>query len=292
LRTPDLQKDFPLLREQQLLRLPESTLLFRKKIGVKCRELSPLRMRKENHGATQGLRRELSHMTDLRHPHPRLRALRMHHPQVFHWLVHLSFAGVFVVAVIDFSLIPLPIPNATDLLLLALVARGASPWVLVPSAVAGGILGAYTTWHVGSKGGRRALRRYGSIRLVKHLCVWMEHHPMLAALIFPMLPPPIPLSTFVLAAGALGVARRRFFAAFTVALTLRYSLLAWLGMTYGRRIVRLWAATIHRWSPALLWILGAPVVAGIGLAAWHVLAKRQGDARRPRVTEIGASGID
>lgn len=229
-------------------------------------------------------------MTDLRHP--RLRAFRMHHPRVLHWLVHLSFAGVFVVAVIDFSLIPLPIPNATDLLLLALVARGASPWLLVPSAVAGGILGAYTTWHVGSKGGRRVLRRYGSIRLVKHLCAWMERHPVLAALAFPMLPPPIPLSAFVLASGALGVAQRRFFAAFTVSLSLRYSLLAWLGMVYGRRIVRLWAAAIHNWSPALLWTLGALAVAGIGFAGWHALARRQGDARNACVTEVATSGFD
>lgn len=225
------------------------------------------------------------------HPHPGLQALRIHHPQVLYWLVHLSFAGVFVVAVIDFSLIPLPVPNATDLLLLWLTARGGSPWFLVPSAVAGGILGAYTTWHLGRKSGRLALQRYSSVRLVKYLSAWMERHPILAALAFPMLPPPLPLSAFVLASGALGVARRRFFAAFTLSLSLRYVLLAWLGMAYGRRIVRLWAAAIHKWSPALLWTLGVLAVAGICFAAWHALAKRQADARHARVTEAAASGI-
>ncbi|HTW80693.1 MAG TPA: VTT domain-containing protein [Terracidiphilus sp.] len=231
-------------------------------------------------------------MTFPQHPHPRLHALRMHHPRVLYWLAHLSIPGVFVIAAIDFSLIPLPIPNATDLLLLAFVARGASPWFLVPSAVAGSMLGTYTTWHVGSKGGKRALRRYGSVRLVKRLCAWMERHPILAALAFPMLPPPVPLSALVLASGALGVARRRFFAAFTASLSLRYVLLAWLGMTYGRRIVRLWAAVIHKWSPAMLWTLGALVVAGIGFATWHALARRRADARLARVRETAVSGIN
>lgn len=231
-------------------------------------------------------------MINAHHPNRRLQALRMHHPQVLHWLVHLSFAVVFVVAAIDFSMIPLPVPNATDLLLLALVARGGSPWFLVPSAVAGNILGAYTTWHVGSKGGKRALRHYSSIRLLKYVSVWMERHPILAALAFPLLPPPIPLSALVFAAGALGIARRRFFSAFTVALGLRYALLAWFGITYGRRFVRLWATTIHKWYPAMLWTLGAVSVVGIGFAAWHILAKRQTTARRARVTEGTVSRID
>lgn len=231
-------------------------------------------------------------MTHTHHPHPRLQALRIHHPQALHWIVHLSSAGILVVAAIDFSLIPLPVPNATDLLLLALVARGGSPWLLVPAAVAGSVLGAYTTWHLGQRGSRRTLKRFGSLKLIKHVSAWIERRPLLAALAFPMLPPPIPLSMFVLAFGALGVARRRFFAAFTVTLSVRYALLAWLGMTYGRRVVRLWAATMHKWSPNLLWTLGAVVLAGIGFVAWHVVAKRQAVAREVRVTEVAVSDID
>lgn len=226
-------------------------------------------------------------MIDVDHPHHRLLALRLHHPRALHWLVHLSFLGVFVVAAIDFSLIPLPVPNATDLLLLWLAARGMSAWLLVPSAVAGSVAGAYTTWHVAHKSGRRLLRRYNSTGLVKHVSAWMERHPVLAALVFPLLPPPIPLTAFVLAAGALGVARRRFFTAFATSLTLRYALLAWLGVTYGRHIVRMWTVEIRKWSPSLLWVLATLLVAGAGSAAWRAWARR-----RVTDTEAAVSGLD
>lgn len=165
-------------------------------------------------------------MTYSDHPHHRLRAFRVHHPRALRWLVHLSVPGVFVLAAVDFSLIPLPVPNATDLLLLWLSAHRESPWFLVPAALAGSLLGAYSTWHVAHKGGRRLLRRYSSVPLVKPLSAWMERHPMVAALGFPMLPPPFPLTAFVLAAGTLGVAPRRFFAAFAASLSVRYILLA------------------------------------------------------------------
>lgn len=236
--------------------------------------------------------REQSRMSYVDHPHRRLLALRMHHSRALHWLAHLSIPGVFVVAAIDFSVIPLPVPNATDLLLLWLAAHGGSPWFLVPSAVAGSILGAYTTWHVGWKSGRRVLHRYSSVRLVKHLSAWMERHPVLAALVFPMLPPPIPLTTFVLAAGALGIARRRFFAAFAASLSLRYALLAWLGVTYGRHVVRLWAAVIRKWSPSLLWVLVALLIAGAGFAVWSIIDRRRAAARQVSVTEAVISSID
>ncbi|MGB6134294.1 MAG: VTT domain-containing protein [Acidobacteriaceae bacterium] len=231
-------------------------------------------------------------MIDVDHPHHRLLALRMHHPQALHWLVHLSFLGVFVVAAIDFSLVPLPVPNATDLLLLWLTAGGGNPWFLVPSAVAGSVLGAYTTWHVAHKSGQRMLRRYSSMRLVKHLSSWMKRNPVLAALALPMLPPPIPLTAFVLAAGALGVARRRFFAAFTVSLTLRYALLAWLGVTYGRHFVRLWASAIRRWSPSLLWVLAALLVTSVAVGGWWVWARLRTTARQVSITETPISRIE
>lgn len=225
------------------------------------------------------------------HPHRRLRAFRIHHPRALHWLVHLSVSGVFVLAAIDFSLIPLPVPNATDLLLLWLTAHGESPWFLVPAALAGSLLGAYSTWHAAHKGGRRLLRRYSSVPLVKPVSAWMKRHPMVAALAVPMLPPPVPLTAFVLAAGTLGVARRRFFAAFAASLSVRYMLLAWLGVTYGRRIVRLWAEAIRRFSPSLLWILAALLVAVAGVVIWHTWVRRRA-LREISLAETAASSVD
>src|SRR5271157_6612182 len=94
-------------------------------------------------------------------PQPALyHALRMRSPLMPHWLTHLGVLGLFSVAVLDSSVIPLPLPGSTDLLLLLLVAHNGDPWLLAVNAVAGSILGGYTAWHVGRRGGEAALRQY------------------------------------------------------------------------------------------------------------------------------------
>jgi hypothetical protein len=84
----------------------------------------------------------------------------LRHPLAPYWLTHLGALGIFSVSVIDSSVIPLPLPGSTDLLLLWLVAHGGDPWLLAPCALAGSVLGGYTTWHIGRRGGEDALRGF------------------------------------------------------------------------------------------------------------------------------------
>jgi membrane protein YqaA with SNARE-associated domain len=155
----------------------------------------------------------------------------LHHPLAPRWLTHLGALGLFSVAVIDSSVIPLPLPGSTDLLLLWLVAHSGDPWLLAPCAIAGSILGGYTTWHIGRRGGEEVLRHYVPTRLLGPIVVWVERHPVLAVCIPALLPPPIPLLPIALASGALGVSRSRFIVVFGAAHTLRYFFIAWLGVT-------------------------------------------------------------
>ena len=83
-----------------------------------------------------------------------------------HWLTHLGALGLFSVAVVDSSFIPLPLPGSTDLLLLWLVANGGDPWLLAAIAIAGSLVGGYATWNLGRRGGEAALRRYVPARLL------------------------------------------------------------------------------------------------------------------------------
>jgi hypothetical protein len=96
-----------------------------------------------------------------------------------HWLMHLGALGLFSVAVIDSSVIPLPIPGSTDLLLLWLVAHSGDPWLLAPCTIAGSLLGGYTTWHIGRRG-EEALRRYVPAHLLGRIVGWIERHPILS----------------------------------------------------------------------------------------------------------------
>jgi membrane protein YqaA with SNARE-associated domain len=201
------------------------------------------------------------------------------HPSLTpHWLTHLGALGLFSVAVIDSSVIPLPLPGSTDLLLLWLVAHSGDPWLLAPCAVAGSILGGYTTWQIGRRGGEAALRHYVPARLLGRVVAWVERHPILAVFLPPLLPPPIPLLPFALASGALGVTRRRFLVVFGAARSLRYSFVAWLGAAYGRRIVRLFSGTLQKWSTPLLCVFMSLLAAGICYGLWKIHGLRKIDA--------------
>jgi len=195
-----------------------------------------------------------------------------------HWLMHLGVLGLFFVAVIDSSVIPLPLPGSTDLLLLWLVAHSGDPWLLAPCAVAGSILGGYTTWHIGRRGGEEALRHYVPARLLGPIVGWVERNPVLAVFVPALLPPPIPLLPFALASGALGVSRKRFLVVFAAARSLRYSFIAWLGVAYGRGIVRLWSGSLQRWSTPLLCVFVGLLIAGSSFGIWKIRGLRKIDA--------------
>jgi membrane protein YqaA with SNARE-associated domain len=195
-----------------------------------------------------------------------------------HWLTHLGALGLFSVAVVDSSVIPLPVPGSTDLLLLWLVAHNGDPWLLAPLAVAGSILGGYTTWHIGRRGGEAALQRYVPARLLGPVVRWVERHRILAVFLPALLPPPIPLLPFALASGALGVSRRRFLIVFGAARSLRYSFVAWLGVTYGRKIVRMFSGTLRTWSTPLLCVFVAILATGLLFGIWKIRGIRKTDA--------------
>jgi membrane protein YqaA with SNARE-associated domain len=192
--------------------------------------------------------------------------------------MHLGALGLFSIAVVDSSVIPLPLPGSTDLLLLLLVAHGGDPWLLAPCAIAGSLLGGYTTWHIGRRGGEAALRSYVPAPLLGRIVGWVERHRILAVFLPALLPPPIPLLPFALASGALGVTRRRFLAVFGAARSLRYSLIAWLGVIYGRSLVRLWSGSLQKWSMPLLCAFVTLLVACICFGVWKVRGLRKIDA--------------
>ena len=122
------------------------------------------------------------------------------------------------------------------------------------------------------------MRHYVPAYLLTRIVVWVEHHPILAVFLPAVLPPPIPLSPFVLASGALGVSRNRFLAVFGMARCLRYSFIAWLGAVYGRHMVRVWSGTLQRWSTPLLCVFVCLLVTGIGFGIWKARGLRKIDA--------------
>jgi membrane protein YqaA with SNARE-associated domain len=192
-----------------------------------------------------------------------------------HWLMGFGTMGLFVVSVIDSSIIPLPVPGSTDLLLILLVAHGANPVFAAIAATVGSILGGYLTWGTGSKGGEAALHRYLPRRFAKRLSGWVERNGTLAVTASALIPPPFPLTPILLAAGALGVSRRRFLISFSLARTFRYSLVAWLSALYGRAVARAFRHYLAGWSTTIMWIYLGLVVMGILYGLWKFRSQRR-----------------
>lgn len=184
------------------------------------------------------------------------------------WLVHFGALGVFAVAIIDASVIPLPLPGSTDLLVLLLAAHRGNPWLLAAAALSGSMIGGYLTWSAGKKGGDGLLKRYVPQRFLGRIEDRVKRHGALTVAVAAILPPPIPLLPFLLSAGALGIERRQFLIAFAAARAARYGLIAWLGATYGRRVLRLWSHYLAGWSDVLLWAFVGLLLAAVFFGLW------------------------
>jgi len=192
-----------------------------------------------------------------------------HHSLMPHWLVHLGALGLFAVAIFDSSPIPLPIPGSTDLLLLLLVAHRGNPFLLAACAIAGSVIGGYLTWKAGYKGGEALLDRSVPKRFRARLEHWAGEHSFMSVFVSAILPPPVPLTPFLLAAGALKVTRNRFLVALSSARVVRYGLIAWAGATYGRKVVRWWTHNLAEWSNVIIWTFVAMLVGGMIYGVWQ-----------------------
>jgi membrane protein YqaA with SNARE-associated domain len=199
---------------------------------------------------------------------PRSHRSGNHRSPFLHWLVGLGGLGLFLVAIVDSSVIPAPIPGSTDLLLLLLVVHRGNPWLMALIAIAGSIVGGYTTWSTGAKGGEAAIKKYVPTRYRMQLTRWVESRGSIAVALCALTPPPVPMLPFLLCAGALGVSRRKFLIAYPIARTARYGLIAWLGATYGRRMVRAWSHYLASWSSTIQWTMIGLFALSITFGIW------------------------
>jgi membrane protein DedA with SNARE-associated domain len=170
------------------------------------------------------------------------------------------------------------------LLLVLVVRHKTSLWLLVPLAVAGALVGGFLTWSAGKKGGEKALRRYVPSRYYNPITRWVKGHGPIAVTIAAILPPPIPLMPFLVAAGALGVTRRRFLASFGAARAIRYSIVAWLGVKYGRHMVHWWNRYMARYEGSISWAILGVFLAALAWGLWQWKRSNAHSAAQPATT--------
>lgn len=133
-------------------------------------------------------------------------------------------------------------PFGIDALVIYLAARNESLFWLYPLlATAGSVTGAAVTYWVGHKAGEVGLERLvPTKRLEQFRGRVRKARAGAAAMALPaLLPPPFPLTPFILTCGALAVDRRWFFTTFATMRLLRFSVEAVLARIYGRGVLRI-----------------------------------------------------
>jgi membrane protein YqaA with SNARE-associated domain len=180
--------------------------------------------------------------------------------------------GEILLGLVDASVVPTP--GSLDLLLILLV--GSSPhnwWIYVLAATVGSTLGAYITYRIGLKGGKEELAKRIPEKRLTNIYRWSEKYGVGAVAVPAFLPPPFPLSPFLLAAGVLKVPKTKFLAAYSSGRLVRYAVVAWLGQKYGQSLIRV----IQQYSRPIIWTLcGLGVLGGLAVAAYLWRRKQQG----------------
>jgi membrane protein YqaA with SNARE-associated domain len=202
-----------------------------------------------------------------------LSAAQPHHtPQhpVLHFFVHLGLVGLFLVAIVDSSFVPLPIPGVTDIMLILYAAAHTNPILLVAIATVGSAIGGFLSHAAGQAGGMKFLEKHVPAGILKRVTTWMEKHAILSVSLPAILPPPMPLSPFVLIAGAVHMSREKFMWAFTISRLLRHAIAVWIGIRYGHAFLHLWSSFNAKWATTILIALWSIILIFTAIAIWRL----------------------
>ena len=147
------------------------------------------------------------------------------------YLIAFGPFGLFVVAVLDSSFVPLP--SSADALMLLLTA--AHPrWMVFYAivATAGSTLGCWLLYYASRRAGRRALARFSESKQ-KRVKELIDRYDVLSVLVASLLPPPFPFKLFVITAGVFRFSLTRFLVAIVVGRGFRFLLEGYFAVRYG-----------------------------------------------------------
>jgi membrane protein YqaA with SNARE-associated domain len=191
-----------------------------------------------------------------------------------HWIIHLGALGFIPLGLLDASIIPLP--GSMDVLTIVLAARRADLWFYYAvMATIGSVIGEFVTYRIARRGGQDMLTKRFSPRRLKQVYGTFERWGFGAIAVPALLPPPVPLLPFILAAGALQYSPYKFIVAVTAGRFPRYCILAFLAARYGRGILKYLTSDGH----VLVVIVVALLLAAAAACLFLLTRKRRKLAR-------------
>src|SRR5580698_2855652 len=146
--------------------------------------------------------------------------------------------GLLLLTIADDSFLFLPVGG--DLLMVLLVARHHGNFLIyVLAGAVGSTIGVFLLDLVCRNGGEAGLRRVVKPRLHNYLKGKMERHAAVALVIACLAPPPFPFGAAVAVASALQYPRPRLLTVVFLARIVRFSLVGWAAIYFGRHILRI-----------------------------------------------------
>ena len=147
------------------------------------------------------------------------------------YLITFGPFGLFAVALLDSTFVPLP--SSADALLL-LLSTSQPRWMVLYAfvATAGSALGCWILYLVSRRAGSRALNRFSEARQ-KRVKELIDRYDMLSVLVATLLPPPFPFKVFVITAGVFRFSLLRFMIAIVVGRAFRFLLVGYFAVRYG-----------------------------------------------------------
>jgi membrane protein YqaA with SNARE-associated domain len=147
------------------------------------------------------------------------------------YLITFGAFGLFAVALLDSTFVPLP--SSADALMILLSTTNPSWMVLYAfMATAGSAIGCWILYLISRRAGTRALNKFSEAkqRRVKH---WIERYDAASVLVATLLPPPFPFKLFVITAGVFRFSLLRFMIAVIVGRAFRFLLEGYFAVRYG-----------------------------------------------------------
>lgn len=147
------------------------------------------------------------------------------------YLITYGAFGLFAVALLDSTFVPLP--SSADALMILLSTTNPS-WMLLYAfmATSGSALGCWILYLISRRAGSRALNRFSEAKQ-QRVKNWIEKYDAFAVLVATLLPPPFPFKLFVVTAGVFRFSLLRFMLAIIVGRAFRFLLEGYLAVRYG-----------------------------------------------------------
>jgi len=147
------------------------------------------------------------------------------------YLITYGAFGLFMVALLDSTFVPLP--SSADALMLLLSTANPS-WMLLYAfmATAGSAVGCLILYLISRRAGARALNRFSEAKRNK-VKNWIERYDIFAVVAATLMPPPFPFKVFVVSAGVFRFSLLRFMLAIIVGRGFRFLLEGYFAVRYG-----------------------------------------------------------